>query len=395
MSTRNAAAGYVALGKQTNSTTPVTPSVYAPYYSQSMATNPNTISDEPNYGNKFRRFQSLRGLRSHGGSLSVMAEPDSAPLWHDMVATKTGTSGSNPATHSFGQSTTDPNSYTVDISFVSYVVRFIGVQASQLGYGWDGEKMIFNLETAALGSFYGREVESIDTAEVTLKDTHGMWDGAPTRGLVVGDLVKVVAAADGTSTNFTVSSLTDTTVTLNATAASFAAGDMLVLRPASPSLATKMPFLWGRTRFFFDDTAADALTASATAANQTRLEPGTELNLMHPFSEDTGSKRSGSFDPASLDRGQYDLELSIKKFLNDPQEVRNWNAMTRRALVMRSYSEDSYELRVTLNSLVAVTNDTPTESGSVIYHEVTYSPEYSQPEGQAFDVKVISPRATV
>ncbi len=78
MAERNAAAGYMALGKQTLATTAVTPALYTPYYSQDLDTNFNMISDEPVYGNKFKRFQTLRGLRSHTGSLTVMAEPNTA-----------------------------------------------------------------------------------------------------------------------------------------------------------------------------------------------------------------------------------------------------------------------------------------------------------------------------
>jgi hypothetical protein len=394
MSEQNAAKGYFALGKMTDTTTAVTPGIYVPYYSQGITTDPHFMSDEPVYGRRYKRLQTLQGIRSHGGPLVVMAEPDSSPVLHDTVLAKIATSGAgDPYTHDQGESVTvEPNYYTADISYGSYVERFIGFSASKITYGWNGEKMQYTLDTAALASFNGREIASISTTAVTLKTD---YDPAPTYGLVVGDLVKIVKG-DGTSTNFTVSAVTSgTVVTLNATAAAFAAGDMLVLRPASVSLSTKVPFLWGRTQFFFAADAATALTNSATTSNQTRLDPGTEISLMYEFDNNEGTKRSGGFDPASLPRTTYDATIKVKTFLDNPQKIKDWNALRKQALIMRSYSGTLHELRVTFNNLKALTNDHPTESNNTIYHEFAYQPDFDTSDSQAFATKHLSPRATI
>lgn len=397
MAERNAAGGYAAIGKQTNATTPVTPTNYVPYYKQSIFTDVHLISDEPVYGNKFRRFQALQGLRSHKGSIDVMAEPNTAAYWHDMFTTKSSTTGSNPYTHAFGASgTTDPNYYTLDISFVSQVVRFFGVQASKLQYNWNGEEMILSLDVSGLGSFYGREIATVATTTLTLKTD---YDAAPNTGLVVGDLVKITKTDGSVTLNTTIASVNadGITVTLGASAASFSAGDMIVLRPATPSLALLTPFLWGKTQFFFAADAATAMTNSATASNQTRLEPGSQIDLMHDFDNIEGSKRSGGFDPASLVRKQYDLAFKLKKFFDTPDELKFWNAITKRACVVRAYSgaTNQYELRVTINNMKTKTENTPTQSGAVIYQEMDYYPTYDSTDGQGFDVKVINAVATV
>lgn len=394
MAEHNAAGGYAALGKQTVSTTAVTPALYVPYYKQSMVTDINLISDEPVYGNKFKRFQSLQGVRSHSGSLTVMAEPNTAAYWHDMLETKSSTTGSNPYTHVFGASgTTDPNYYTLDISFVSQVVRFYGVAASKLSYNWNGDKMELGVDVSGLGSFYGREIASISTNVLTLKTD---YDPTPTNGLVASDLVKVTKIDGSSSTNYTVTSFTATTVTLSATAASFAAGDMLVLRAATPSLSLLTPFLWGKTQFFFAADAATALTNSATASNQTRLEPGTSIDVMHDFSNNKGEPRSGGFDPASLIRDQYDLNVKLQKFFDTSDEIKYWNALTKRAMLMRAYSgaTNQYELRLTVNNMTG--NDMVTsDSGKPIYTQIDYSPNYDQTDGQGFSNTVINAVATV
>lgn len=387
MSERTASAGYVALKKQTVATTPVTPDVYAPYYKQSMATDIHMVEDNPVYGNKFKSFQLLRGQRSHGGALTVMAEPDTAARWFDMLLTKTATSGSNPYTHTFGLSnTTDPNLYTVDISLVSQVIRFWGVGASSLKCGFADDEMQFEIATSALGSFFGREIASISTNVVTLKTD---YDPIPTTGLVASDLVRIVKA-DGSLVDTTVTSFTDTTVTLGSGGTGVAAGDMLVLRPATPSLSIKTPFLWPRTEYRFGADAATALSAS-----QTRLERGTEMTIEHMFEDDMGARRSGAFDPAALVRTVGQLGFKKKQFFDTPDEIKVWNALSKKACVMRSFSETGYELRVTANHIKPKTNDTPTEAEGVIYSDVDYGAQFDQTDGQGMDVKVINAVATI
>lgn len=394
MAERNAAVGYAAIKKETTAGTPVTPDTYTPYYKQSLMTDLHLMADAPVYGNRFKNYQHLQGTRSHGGQLTVMAEPDTAARWCDMLLNKSATSGSNPYTHTFGLSnTTDPNSYTVDISLGSQVVRFWGVQASNLNIAWEDQKMQFELDVAALGSFYGREVASVATLAVTLKTD---YDPEPTKGLVAGDLIQF-QLANGTTLNTTVTSVDSATVVTVGSATSVAAGDMVVLRPATPSLSLKRPYIWGLTRFFFAADAAAALTASATASNQTRLESGTELSLMWEFEEDEGSKRSGSFDPASLIRTQGDYSFKLKKFFDKADDIKTYNALTKKAMIMRSYagSTNQYELRVTLNNLTMLTQPPETESGSTVYSEQEFGGNYDASDGKGMEVTVINAVSTV
>ena len=391
MAEQNAAIGYAALKKETTKGTAVTPNVYVPYYNQSLKTDTHYMSDEPVYGNKFRRRETLQGLRSHGGSLTVMAEPNTMAYWLDMLMTKGTTTGTDPYTHPYTVSATDPKSYTLDVSYGSQVARFFGVEASKIGFGWDGEKMVANIDTSGLGSFIGREIASVSTTVVTLK-ADGYDYTTPTNGLVNSDLVAVKKVDGSLTTNFTVTSFTATTVTLSATAAAFAAGDMLVLRAATPSYTLLTPFLWGRTEFRFGVDASTALSAT-----QTRMDSGTELAVMHDFAEAEGTKRSGAFDPASLPRTQYDVDVKLKKFFDTADEVKYWNARSKRALVMRAYSGSTgqHELRVTLNNLVFSEVSIPTESGGVIYSEITALPNYDSTDTQAVDVKIINGVSTI
>lgn len=397
MAERTAAAGYIAIGKETTKGTAVTPSLFTPYYSQSMTTDLSLMSDEPAYGSKFKRIQHLPGVRSHTGSVQVMAEANTIASWFDMLMAKGSTTGAGPYTHPYNAVATEPKSYTTDISLGGHdTIRFFGVEASKIAIGWDDEKMVLDLDLSALKSFYTREIASIASQAITLK-SNGQYD-APTNGLVVGDLLQIWDVSTSTYINCVVSAITsDTVVTVTGTISGATTGDILSLRPLTPSLSLLTPFLYSKTRFFFGDTAANAQTASATASNQTRLEPGTTMEFMHEFDDNAGAKRSGSFDPAALVRKQFDANFGVKAFLDTPTRHNEWAELTKRALVMRAYSgaSNEYELRVTLNSIIHKTNETPTDAESVVFHEVEYGVDYKSADGQAFDVKVINNRSTI
>jgi hypothetical protein len=196
MAERNQAAGYMAIGRQTAPLTPVTPNILTPFYKQSLETMVNLIQDKPVYGNKFEIFQSLQGMRSHKGQITVMAEPYTAMYWLDQILTLVSTTGAGPSyTRTYQLSNTvDPAYYTYDLNLVSQVVRFFDVSASKLSMPFTNEEMQFDLTVSALGSYYAREIASIAGQVITLTTS---YDPSPTTGLVVGDLM-AAKSTDGT-----------------------------------------------------------------------------------------------------------------------------------------------------------------------------------------------------
>lgn len=389
MAERNAALGYMALGKQTNPTTMVTPSIFVPYFDQNLTTDLNIIKDQPIFGNKFRTYQILQGHRTHTGTITGYGEPNTIGYWLDMLFTRSSTTGSGPYTHVFGlSSTTDPNSYTLDISLVSQVVRYWGVQASSIDLAYSGDELQPKIKVSALGSFYGAEIASVATNTLVFTTTH---DPAPTTGLVAGDLVKVTKVDGSVSTNFTISSITNgTTVVLSATAAAFAAGDMLVLRPATPSYTLLPLFLWENDQFCFGASAAAALSAT-----QTRLESGSQISLNHDFHQDKGEQRSGGFDPASLVRMVGDADFKLKRYFDNPDDLKIWLATAKNALVNRQYaSGTTYELRTTLNNIRLAKNPIQTKFDEVIYQDEEYATQYDSSDAQGIGVTLINGTTT-
>lgn len=396
MAERLANLGYLGLKKETTKGTAVIPNTYVPMYSEDLTTEINLIRDNPIVGNKFKNYQNVKGLRAHKGSATVLAEPNTAGYLFDALMTKgTTTGGADPYTHPFTFSpSTNPKSYTVDISHGSQVSRFFGVELGEISPTFEENEMRLELSMSALGSFIAQPIASVTGSgpyTITLKTT---YDAQPTRGLVVTDTIQIWDVSTGAYIACIVDGLTDTTITVSENVAAGAADDIVTLAPASPSFTLLTPFLWARTEFRFGVDAAAALSAT-----QTRLEQDSSWKVMHEFEDEDGAKRSGSFDPAALVRLQGDAEFNAKIFFDNPEDLRRWAAMEKRACVIRHFADDgaiTHELRVTLNNLKASASPKPASSTEeILYSEIDFSPQYDTTDAQAVDVKVLNAVSTI
>lgn len=377
--------GYLGLKKETTKGTAVTPNVYVPLFKSNLTTDTKLSENNPIVGVKFSKYQEFMGMRTHVGSLEVIAEPNTAEYFFDMLMTAGNITGSDPYTHPFTISaSTDPNAYTIDIQNGQVVHRYFGVQAESIEPAFDNDVMHFNIDVSALGSFIVREIATVNTTTITLKTD---YDPTPNKGLVASDLVKIMKADGSSSLNTTVSSVDadGITVVLGNSAASFAAGDFIYLRAATASYTLQTPFLWGRTEFRFGTTASGALSATHTP-----VEPGSKWKLMHSFSNKDGEHRSGSFDPASLPRTQAESQATVKTFYDLPDYVNRYLKVGGYALVIRHFS-GSYELRITYNNIIGKGPlKIDLETGKLIYQDYDFEAVYNTSDGQAFDVKVIN-----
>lgn len=392
MSEQLANLDYMAISKETTKgTVAAVPSVFVPLYSQDFGTRLNLQTDNPIVGNKWKRYQTVQGQRGHAGSFVVMAEPNTAGHFFNMLLTKGTTTGSGPYTHPFTVSVTDPKSYTVDIKKGRHVHRYLGVEASSITPEWEDNEMRFNVSASGLKSWEGREISTVTGAgpyTITFTTT---YDPSPTTGLIVGDLIQVYDVSLDTYIDAIVDTIENgTQITVSENVSAGTAGDFVTLRASTPSYTILTPFLWSRTEFCFADTAANALSATHTP-----LEVDSGWNIMHDFEDEEGAKRSGSFDPASLPRLQVDAEFTARKFFDTPLDQKQYNAIAKNACVIRHYSGSGYELRITLNDLRASEGVSPElETATIDYSEITYLPNYSGSDSQAIDVKVINALST-
>jgi hypothetical protein len=381
--------GYFSLVKQTDPNVILTPTDFIPLYDESIKTNYNLQRQDPITGSKFGTYDVLPGVRDHTGDFTVMAEPNTAAKLFDALLTKGTSTGSNPTTHPFTLSVlTNPNSYVFDISMSNVVTRYWGCSISAISCDWSDNEMRLKCTMSALGSFQGREIASVSTNVLTLTTT---YDQNPTKGLVAGDLVRGTNPTTGVMTDTTVTSITPTTVTLGS-GTGFATGDMLTLRPATPSFTLLNSFLWSNSQYCFGSTATAALSATHTPLDVVSWE------VDHSFATNEGEKRSGSSDPNSLVRALGDAKFDITKFFDTPEDVRRFNALEKSAVVMRHYAGASrqYELRITLNH---IKTDDPIPNikngGEINKSEISYIPRLDPTDGQGMDVKVINNLAVI
>lgn len=379
--------GYGALKVQSDKDVAVVPNVFFPLYKDTLGTDINADEDSPIVGQRMRIYQMFMGMRKHEGVLEVLGEPNTAEYWFDMLLKQGSITGSNPYTHPY---TLDvpPKAYTIDLLKGQLVERFWGVEAQSIEPVFDKNLTKFNIDVSARGSFIARQIATVSTTTITL-DT--AYDPVPNKGLVVGDLVRVMKADGSTILDTTVSSINvdGITVVLGASAAAFAPGDFIFLRAQTPSLSVLDPYLWARMEFRFADTAANALTAA-----QTRLEQGSKWKISHMFEKKEGSDRSGAFDPAGFPRTLGEAQITAKTFFDQPQDLNRFLRVAANACVIRMFSGSDKELRITLNAIRQKVSKRPLETGNIVYNEIDYEANYKTADGQGMGVSVINGIAT-
>lgn len=389
MSERLANLGYLALKKESAKGTAVTPNVYVPLYATDLTTKTNLDETGPVMGHKLAVHAVRQGQRSHGGDVTVLGEPNTAGYFFDMLLKKGSTTGSGPYTHPFTLSASaDPNSYTVDIARGMHVHRYMGVEATKIEPSFEKNEMRLTVSLSGLKSFISRTVSAksgTGPSQITL-DTD--YDPSPTAGLVANDIVQLYDVSAGVYINGTVASVDSVTqFTVTEDWSTAAAGDIVSLRKATPSFTLLTPFLWSQSEFRF---GADA--SAAASATHLAVEQGSMWTVEHSLNDDNGEQRSGSFDPASLARKTGGGALKVKRFFDDPQDLNRFLAASKRACVIKHFSQgSSYELRVTFNNLrIKEGGDPAMEAGNLIYQELNLVPTYDTSDGQGMDVKVLN-----
>lgn len=383
--------GYIGFGVQSVKGTAVTPALYAPYFKESLTTLMNKREQGSVKGNRNMIQDILPGLRTHRGSVEVLAEPNTTGHIFNMFMTKGAPSGSGPYTHPFTVGDTE-NYYTVDLKKGLYVHRYIGVKANSIAPVYTDNELHYNLDLTALKHFEVATLSGTPTGvgpyTVALSTD---YDPSPTDGLVVGD---VIAFDDGSVvTNATVASIPSvTTFTTVTDVTSYAAGTKVRLRAATPSFTLLTAFMWARTEYRFGVDAATALSATHTPGDE-----GTEWTLTHANESDDGAHTTGTYDPSDLRRTNFGATCTfVRVFENDDERVK-YLENDKQAVVIRMFAGNtsSYELRITLNNIKAVTEPVETAFETVTKLTSTYKAQYDSSDGQAVDVKVLNNLATI
>lgn len=380
--------GYLMIGEQTDPNTPVVPTVVVPLYEEDITTDMNVDEDAPIIGSRAARSYIHPGQRIHGGSITVMAEPNTSLHLFSMMLKRGNASGGGPYTWLLTPD--DSKSYVLDFLKGRHVFRYGGAKAHTIAPDWDDNKMVYEIDISAMWAFTFREVQSVSGSgpyTITLKTN---YDLQPTKGLVVGDLIQLYDVSTGSYINAEVDALTDTTITVSENVAAGTAGDIISIRPRTPSVSIQQPFLWSRTFFHF---GADATAAMAAA--HTPLEQGSAWELAFNVNEEDGEHRSGSADPASIIQTLADATVTAQTYFDDPLKQNKFMTLAKNACVIRHYSESGYELRVTIYDMRPTESELPLETEEVLYDEQEYMAKEDQVTGKIYEVTIINNVASV
>ena len=380
--------GYFGLKKQVDATTAIVPTIYIPYYAESMKTIITKHRQNTVKGNRMYAQDTHQGLRSHTGEVTVLCEPNTIGYLMDMLLTKSSTSGGGPYTHVFGIGDTE-NYYTVDIKKGNYVERYVGVKANSFKPTYVDGVMQASIGLSALKTFKVATLSGTPTGvgpyTVALNTD---YDPSPTTGLVVGDIVKV-----GSVDAIVASIPSVSTFTCVADVSAEAAGAQVYIRAATPSFTLLTPFHWGRTEYRF--SLVDA--ATALSATHTPLDEGTEFSITHANEADEGAHQTGAYDPTDLRRLTVDGEVNMTRVFDTLNESEDFMDNNKKALVIRMFAGNTttYELRITFNNLKVTeqAKDAPTDTIVKIVQKL--QPQYDTSDSQGLAVTVINNVSTI
>jgi hypothetical protein len=383
--------GYLMISEEQIKGDVAIPENAVPLYSEDLTINVNLDEDNPIMGVRAARYDVFRGQEDYQGTIKVLAEPQTAGHLFSMLLKKGTSTGSATTGYTHPYTLDKANAYTIEFNKGDIPFRFFGVEAKSIGIAFEDNKMVFNIAISALGQFSVAKISSVGATSVALDDSERQ---NPTDGLAVGDTLRLYDVSEANYEEVTISNINadGKTLTVSSVSGSYIAGDLCWLKPQTPSFDIDEPFTWSRTEFRFGSTAATALTAT-----QTRVEQGSDWNIMYNFEDDAGAKRSGKQRPEALVRTQGDVEINLKKFFKDGQELDRFLQKSDRALVIRHFSPSDAgsdgtesELRITINEYYLKENNIPLNSGEIIYGNMVLVPVYDSTDEQMFDVLLIN-----
>lgn len=376
--------GYLAIKKQVEANTAITPDIFIPLLEEDLSSDPNNERVKQIVGINWKSNLILQGLRKNEGKIKVMADPTTLGYFLDMAMNKSGTTGdaTNGYTHVYD---VDPsNYYTIEVLRGSYVHRLVGCQITKFGLMFENGHLIIEAEIVAKGKFnYATLGEALSGAETSL----GMkeeFDPAPAYGLVAGDVVQVWEAGVATDLEIATIATGSKGITFESTSITASEGALITLKPQTPSYsALKRPFKFGQMLVGFGanetaSTVGAGSYANATPVDELKLELDKGLETKH---------FSGDNNPVILE-GVPDMAFNVKKLLVTPDDVQQWNDIAKKActiiIVGDEISAGVYcTLTIKLHNIKPKKVDNKTKVGEYIYDETDFFVEYDNTDGKA------------
>jgi hypothetical protein len=394
--------GYIGFAPETGGIgVPATPDDFALLDNETMQTMQNFEDQTPIAGNLMDTYQVLQGLRSHGGDITIVGEPNTAQYLTDMHLIR----GTVISTYVF---TITSATVGAGATYTNNGITFTVVNAVT-----SATTVIMTGAGAPLTSGTLTYVSGTPTGNITFSaavNTTNQWPytlaAPPTKSYTMdisigGGLVKrffgcmaetiapsisknqvllkatisalgsfqgrAIASVSG-SGPYTVTLKTD--YTQNPTLG-LVAGDLIRFYDASNNLVdTTVTAITNATQFTTAGSVSGfvagdfvylrsgtislnilppflwsnmqwcygATAAAALTNSQTRVEQTSTWESSWPFESKDGSQRSGNADPATLIRLTAQPTVTVKKAFGNPQDIADFNSLNKNALQVRMFS---------------------------------------------------------
>ena len=376
--------GYLAVKPQVSANTPVIPSIFLPYITDSVVTNQNFERDMRIFGIDWLGLGLLRGSKEHSGDIEFYADPFTLGHLLNMSLKKgvTTNDAGIPAVYTHPFTAEDSKLYTIEFSVGGYYTRrYFDVRVNTLDLSIDNGKIKAATNVMAGGEWSVRNLKTSLSGAVTELTFDQSYSNNPAKGLVTGDVL-IIGSTEVTITGVTadLQGVTFGSISITATA-----GSPIYLKCQTPSYTDKRPILQFENVVVGSGATAVAALANATCAAQTQVN---EIALS--FNNNiVGDPLSGdSCGPRNIQATVKKGTLTIKRLFSDITQVQKWINAEKQAFVIRMFgtlanSTTKEELKITINNARLITNNNPVNQGSFIYDEQEFAILYDESDAQA------------
>lgn len=388
--------GYLAIGKQTTADAAVIPDIFVPLIDEDMKVDPKNERVKQIVGINWASNKMLQGVREIGGSVTILADPDSLGHLLNMTMEKDTTTGSAPVGYTHPFLIGDAKYYTIDIVKGNSVHRFVGCQIDKLELSFQDGKLVAKADIIAKHAFTAATLRTALTgAGMTSVVFDEQYDPEPCVGLVAGDVIQV-QEDDLDMTDVTIATVVsgNKSITMGATAVTASVGALISLKPQVPTYAALQdPFRFGQCLVGFgaDQNAADANVASYALA--TPLDDF-KLTIMRNI---VRRPATGKNDPLTL-VGPGDAELTVKKLFEDAREQQKWLDIVKGAVSILFTGENiatTYysSLSIKLHNIKPSDHGNKLSKGEYVYDETTFLAEYDDDDAVAVEATIVNKTA--
>jgi hypothetical protein len=383
--------GYLAVKPQVSANTPVVPSIFLPYITDSVITNQNFERDMRLFGIDWLGLGLLRGSKEHSGDIEFYADPFTLGHILNMGLKKGATTNDagTPAVYTHPFTAEDSKLYTIEFSVGGYYTRrYYDVRVNTLDLSIDNGKVKVSTNVQAGGEWSVRNLKTSLSGAVTGLTFDQSYSNNPAKGLVAGDTL-IIGSTEVVITTVT----TDLQgVTFGSTSITATAGTAIYLKCQTPSYADKRPILQFENTIIGSGATAVAALANATCTAQTQVN---EIALS--FNNNiVGDPLSGdSCGPRNIQATVKEASLTIKRLFSDITQVQKWINAEKQAFVIRMFgtlanSTTKEELKITINNARLITNNNPVNQGEFVYDEQEFAVLYDESDAQAIKFELLN-----